>query len=140
MVGDGVLKQSLLARADELGLIDRVIWPGFMDGRLAMRAFDVFVLPSNYEGFPYVLLEAMAEGLPVVSTRVGGSEEAIANGENGFIVPVGNVQALSESICKLLEDAEMRRRFGQKSLERVQAFSVDNMVDSTIALYKQLVA
>lgn len=140
MVGDGVLKQSLLARADELGLTDRVIWPGFMDGRLAMRTFDVFVLPSNYEGFPYVLLEAMAEGLPVVSTRVGGSEEAIANGENGFIVPVGNVQALSESICKLLEDVEMRRRFGQKSLERVQAFSVDNMVDATIALYKQLVA
>jgi len=116
-----------------------VYWPGAIDGRMAMRMFDVFTLPSDYEGFPYVLLEAMAEGLPVVSTRVGGSEDAILDGENGFIVPVGDPEAMAGALGRLLSDESLRRRFGRKSLERVQAFSVDKMVEATLEVYKALV-
>ena len=138
MVGDGPLKNHLKQRARELALEDRVIWPGFMDGRQAMRAFDIFALSSDYEGFPYVLLEAMAEGLPLVATRVGGTEMAIREGENGFVVPIGDIQGFAQSLDLLLSDTALRRRMGENSRIRVQQFTVDKMVEATLALYKEL--
>ncbi|MER3536302.1 MAG: glycosyltransferase family 1 protein [Thermus sp.] len=139
MVGKGPFEELLREEVKRLGLEGKVYWPGAIDGRMAMRVFDVFVLPSDYEGFPYVLLEAMAEGLPVVSTRVGGSEDAILDGENGFIVPVGDPEAMAGALGRLLSDENLRRRFGRKSLERVQAFDVDKMVEATLEVYRALV-
>lgn len=138
MIGDGPLKPLLLQRCEILGLGERVIWPGFMDGRQAMRAFDIFALSSDYEGFPYVLLEAMAEGLPLVATRVGGTELAIREGENGFVVPIGDIQGFAQSLDLLLSDTALRRRMGENSRIWVQQFTVDKMVEATLALYKEL--
>jgi len=81
IVGDGPLRTELEARVNALGLADRVFLPGFIDGRWAMRGFDIFALPSEYEGFPYVLLEAMAESLSIVATCVGGTDQTILDGE-----------------------------------------------------------
>lgn len=139
VVGEGPLEGLLREEVKGLGLEGKVHWPGVMDGRMAMRMFDLFALPSDYEGFPYVLLEAMAEGLPVVTTRVGGSEELISDGKNGFIVPVRDPEALAEALSRLLSDENLRRQFGRKSLERVQAFSVDKMVEATLEVYGAVV-
>lgn len=103
-----------------------------------MRAFDIFALSSDYEGFPYVLLEAMAEGLPLVATRVGGTELAIREGENGFVVPIGDIQGFAQSLDLLLSDTALRRRMGENSRIWVQQFTVDKMVEATLALYKEL--
>jgi len=138
MVGDGPLKGALVERARALGLEGAVLWPGFMDGRTAMRAFDIFVLPSLYEGFPYAVLEAMAEGLPVIATAVGGVRDAVANEENGFIVPVGSVEGLAEALSRLMKDESLRLAFGRRSLERVRRFSVEEMVSATLQVYQNL--
>lgn len=138
MVGDGPLKGALVERARALGLEGSVLWPGFMDGRTAMRAFDIFVLPSLYEGFPYAVLEAMAEGLPVIATEVGGVWEAVANEENGFIVPVGSVEGLAEALSRLMKDESLRVAFVRRSLERVRRFSVEEMVEATLRVYQSL--
>lgn len=138
VVGEGPLEGLLREEVKGMGLEGKVYWPGAIDGRMAMRMFDVFVLASDSEAFPYVLLEAMAEGLPVVSTRVGGSEELISDGENGLIVPVRDPESMAEALSRLLSDGNLRRRFGRKSLERAQAFSVDKMVEATLEVYKAL--
>ena len=138
MVGDGPLGPFLKKRVRELSLDDRVLLPGFMEGRTVLPAFDIFALPSAYEGFPYVLLEALAAGLPVVATRVGGTEMAIDEGENGFLVPVGDVKGFAKGLARLLGDEALRKSFGQRSLDRVLDFSVDNMVKKTLALYQEV--
>jgi glycosyltransferase involved in cell wall biosynthesis len=139
MVGEGPLRPLLQKRAQELGLEGRVLWPGFLEGRVAMRAFDIFALPSNYEGFPYVLLEAMAEGLPVVATRVGGVEMAIREGENGLVVPVGDTESFAQALDLLLSDEQTRNKFGGKSRQHVQRFGLDKMVEAVLALYSGLI-
>jgi len=138
IVGDGPLRTELEARVNALGLADRVFLPGFIDGRWAMRGFDIFALPSEYEGFPYVLLEAMAEGLPIVATCVGGADQAIVDGENGFVVPVGDVIAFAGALDRLLSDEALRLSMGAQSRLRVKEFSVEKMVDATLALYREL--
>jgi len=138
MIGDGPLKSWLREKVLELGIENRVVWQGFIDGRWAMRGFDIFALPSEYEGFPYVLLEAMAEGLPIVATCVGGADQAIVDGENGFVVPVGDVMAFAGALDRLLSDEALRLSMGAQSRLRVKEFSVEKMVDATLALYREL--
>lgn len=82
----------------------------------------MFVLPSNYEGMPNALMEAMALGLPVISTDCpcGGSRYWISHGENGSLVPVGEVEALADTMCRIIEDPEKAEEMGQKARERLQ--------------------
>jgi glycosyltransferase involved in cell wall biosynthesis len=138
MVGDGPLKSQMQEKVRQLAVEDRVLWPGFINGRLAMRAFDIFALPSDTESFGYVIVEAMAEGLPVVSTQVGVAELAIAEGENGYLVPIRDVKAFSQALDRLLSDSVKREQMGKISLTRVQQFTVEKMVDATLALYREL--
>lgn len=138
MVGDGPLRRALVDHAHVLGLEGKIVWPGFLEGRLAMRAFDIFVLPSLYEGFPYTILEAMAEGLPVIATAVGGVQEIIENGKNGFIIPLRSTENLVQALIWLMRDGALRESFGKKSLEQVSRFSVDEMVEATLKVYLSL--
>jgi len=95
-----------------------------------LQVIDVFVLSSLYEGFPVVVLEAMAAGLPVVATRVGGLTEAVLDGKTGFLVEPGNPDKLAEKIKELLENDEMRKKFGEAGFKRVKEnFSIDRTVD-----------
>lgn len=139
MVGDGPLSTELKEMAIELGIEQKVLWPGFLDGRTTMRGFDILALPSAYESFGYVLFEAMAEGLPIVATNVGGTELAIQDGLNGFTVPVGNTDAFSDALTNLLCDREMRNQFGSHSKFIVTRFTTDRMVNETIRAYHTLV-
>jgi glycosyltransferase involved in cell wall biosynthesis len=98
---------------------------------------DVFVLPSLSEGFPVVILEAMASGLPVVATDVGGSREVVSDGKTGYIVKAGNPIKLAEKIKDLLDNDEKRKKFGKEGFRRVKEnFSINKTVDGIESLWK----
>lgn len=142
LVGDGTLRTEMERRAEALGLSDTVIFTGIRrDVPEVLALLDVFVLPSLWEGLPIALLEAMAAGLPVVATRVGGVPEVVVEGETGLLVPPRDPEALAQAILTLLRDPDLRQAMGQAGRERVREhFSVDQMVKKTESLYQRLLA
>lgn len=140
MIGEGPLESSLRKLANELNLDGHITWLGACDARPLMGAFDLLALTSESEGHPLVVLEAMAGGLPIVATRVGGISETVQHGVNGFIAPVRGVQEIATALQTLVNDPELRARMGEASLSLSRNFSVDRMVDQTVALYEQVVS
>ena len=103
------------------------------------RDADVFVLPTRREGFPMVVLEAMAAGLPVVSTPVGAIPDAVRDGEEGIIVPPGDAAALTAALGRILGDSALRKKMGERGRCRVEeVFSRDVVVNQLAALYQEL--
>lgn len=104
-------------------------------------AFDIQVLTSRFEGFPNALLEGMAAGNPMVVTDAGGSPEIVVDGETGFVVPVGDVEAIAGAITRLIEDPALRRRMGEAGRKRVEeCFTTDRLVANMTRLYEELLA
>lgn len=102
-----------------------------------MPAFDMFLLTSRYEAMPYVLLEALAAHLPIVSTEVGGARTVIEDGVNGYIVPQqDNLELMQDRVLALYDQPDLRKRFQTASASRVLKFSDENMVLQTLALYE----
>jgi glycosyltransferase involved in cell wall biosynthesis len=140
-VGDGPEKESICDLARELKLGSRFIFTGFHnDVGCFMKLFDLFVLSSYNEGLGTSILDAQALGLPVVACRTGGVPEIVFDGENGYLVPPRDSDALAKAIADLVNHPEKRRAFGEKAFETVQNFSIDKTVHKNIELYKQLVA
>lgn len=101
-----------------------------------LKVTDVFVLSSLYEGFPVVVLEAMAAGIPVVATNVGGNREVVLDGKTGFVVEAGNSHELAGKIKDLLGNEKMRKNFGKAGFKRVkEKFSIDKTVDGIESLW-----
>ncbi len=140
ILGWGHLHHGLLDQAAALGVGDRVHLPGHRtDARMLLDAADVFVLPSRHEGMPLVLLEAMDAGLPVVATRVIGSEEVVAHGETGFLVPPEDPAALGAALALLLADPGLRARFGRAARRRFrERFTQRRMAAATAAVYERV--
>lgn len=140
LVGDGELRGDLEARAQSLGLSRVVRFAGpRTDVPAILAGLDLFVLPSLWEGLPNVVLEAMAAGLPVVATAVGGTPEVVVDGISGLLVPPRDPAALAEALVLLLRDSGLRRKMAQAGRERVeQCFSVEQMVRKTEDLYETL--
>jgi len=140
LVGDGPQRTQLEEMAQRLGVSERVHFLGNRsDVCRLLQAMDVFVLASIWEGMPNAALEAMAVGLPVVATAVGGTPEAVADGETGLLVPSRDPDALAQAIARLLRDPELWRKMGQAGRRRVeQHFSVEQMVRRTESLYEEL--
>jgi glycosyltransferase involved in cell wall biosynthesis len=136
IVGDGPLSSDLAAMVAASHLEDRVLLAGKTDGLEAMSAFDIFALPSRYEGFPYVLLEALAMGLPIISTAVGGVRAMTGDGENGFVVPPSNVDLFARAIVQLSNSKMLRGRMGDFSIRRSARFSLTRMVSETETAYR----
>jgi glycosyltransferase involved in cell wall biosynthesis len=138
VVGDGELRPELERYAHELGIADQVIFAGErsdVPGFLA--SMQVFVMPSHYEAGPYSLLEAMAMGRPVVSTLTGLATEVIEDGQNGFLVPIGDIRALSRAVLTLLADGDLARRVGERGRRQVECHhSVAAMVEATLDAYR----
>ena len=133
----GAYERELEARAAELGVRDRVVFTGYRDDVPALlAAAAVFVLPSSAEGLPLTVLEAMAAGRPVVATRVGGTPEAVVDGETGLLVPAGDVAALARALDGLLADPERASRMGEAGRGRVaERFSAAAMSERVLATY-----
>lgn len=99
-------------------------------------ASDVFVLPSRNEGFPLVLLEAMAAGLPIVSTRVGAIEDMVRDGVDGYLVEAGDIEALADRLKRLVGDGALRQRMGSSAARHVrECFSFDVVAQQLRAVY-----
>ena len=124
VVGDGPERKDFERRAGELGIADRVDFVGYQSQsqvRERLSETDVFVLPSFAEGVPVVLMEAMAAGVPVVTTRIAGVAELVDDGTSGRLVPPGDKNSLADAINDLLNDPEKRNAFGQAGRAKVAA-------------------
>ncbi|MGE3272011.1 MAG: glycosyltransferase family 4 protein [Chloroflexota bacterium] len=131
---------ELRAVAADLGVANLVTFEGFRaDVPQVMADLDVFVLPSLWEGFGLVLVEAMAAGRPVVASAVGPIPEIVVDGVTGLLVPPGNPAALAEAVTRLLLDPELAAAFGQAGRARVEReLRLGTMIERTEALYDEL--
>lgn len=137
LVGGGPLLEPARRTCHELGLDGTVRLPGFrLDAVELLAAADVAVLSSRDEGLGTTLLDAMAAGVPVVATAAGGVTEIVRDGVDGLLVPVGDGAALGAGIGRVLGDAVLRRRLVAAGRERVCDFSVERMVEGTLAVYR----
>jgi len=127
--GEGDLRCKLEKQVRENALEDCVFLPGSIPD-IHERTADAkaFVLSSDYEGLSNALLEAMAMGLPVISTNCAGSDEVIRNGENGLLVPVGDAEATAAAIEKLLGDDELRQKIGAQAAKDAREFDAENIL------------
>lgn len=140
IAGDGPQREELEKEAGRLNLTGRVHFLGWQrDLSSIFRGWDIFAMPSLTEGLPMATLEAMAEGLPVVATSVGGLPELVEDGQTGYIVPPSDVTALSGRLRLLILDSKLRRTMGAAGRERARDhFSADRMVREIAAIYDSL--
>jgi glycosyltransferase involved in cell wall biosynthesis len=137
LVGRGSLEAELRRLARRLGVERNIIWAGFREDIPAvMNALDLFVLPSLYEGFGLVLIEAMAAGKPIVASCVSAIPEIVENRHTGILIPPENPEELAMSL-KFFEDPGARASFGVAGRERVrEKFAMDRMVEGVTAVYR----
>jgi glycosyltransferase involved in cell wall biosynthesis len=103
--------------------------------------FDALVLPSANEGTPVVAIEALAATRPVVATRVGGVPDVVTEGEDGFLVDVGDVDAIADALAQLARDPALRERMGERGRELVvPRYRVERLVDDVDELYRDLLS
>lgn len=141
IVGDGPEKEKYARMIQDKRLEDIVMLLGFRDDIPdLLNSADCFVLASRSEGLSCSILEAMAAGLPVVTTDVGGNSELVENNISGYLVPPEEPIMLANKLLEIIEDDEKRGKFGNKSLEIVHnKFSVTTMVEHYVSLYKSFV-
>lgn len=140
IVGTGPDAETLEGHARNLGVIDSVIFTGNVERAVALRymkAADVFVLNTRYEGFSHLLLEAASVGVPIVTTQVGGNPEFIEDNVNGYLTKPDDTKALTHRIEKLLTSPETRARLSANAKKRVDSFSVETMVEQTAKVLKR---
>jgi glycosyltransferase involved in cell wall biosynthesis len=137
LVGDGERRRAMQAMARELGLGADARFLGYRrDIPNLLAAADLFVLPSRSEGMPLSVLEAMAAGLPVVATRVGGVPELVSDGVHGLLVSIDDAPALAGAIRRLMSDPASAARMGSAGRDRVnRQFSFDAMLDAYDRIY-----
>jgi glycosyltransferase involved in cell wall biosynthesis len=136
-VGGGPLQSKMAKEVRKLGLEDTVVLLGEApDGADLISSFDVFVLPSLWEGLPFVLIEAAALGKPIVATDVEGNNEVITEGETGLLIPAQNPEALAAAVIGLLRDRQMAERLAASAKKLIlPRFTLARMVRETEELY-----
>ena len=136
IIHDGQLRDQLKAQVRDLGLEKHVFFTGTIpDAARLLPAFDMFVLPSKSEAFPYVIIEAGHAQLPVVATAVGGVPDIITDNHNGLLVPPDDTPALTRAVRYLIEDPQLRQRLAHEHHEVTSQYTLAKMVSETEALY-----
>lgn len=140
LVGDGPDRDAVEQLASDLGIVRDILFVGYQRDVAPYYAFfDAFLLPSANEGTPVVAIEALASERPVVATRVGGVPDVVDDGEDGFLVEVGDIPALADRLEQLARDPELRARMGKAGRERVvPRYRVERLVDDVDTLYREL--
>jgi glycosyltransferase involved in cell wall biosynthesis len=138
--GDGPRKRALEKMADELGISSQVIFAGFINNIKNVYSFsDIIVLSSWSEGLPQSILQAMASGIPVVATKVGGVPEIVFHEKTGILVQPGDFESLSNGIIRLLKDHVLREQIINNARELViNEHTLTRMLDKTESLYNDL--
>ena len=142
IVGEGPEEWSIRTQIEHLGLSTRIRMLGFRQDLLnVFRSFDVFAIPSvEGDTIPQVVMQALAMGIPVVSTTVGSIPDVVIDSETGFVVPPRDAGALADRIATLLDDAALRARLGAQGRSLVQrCYSLDKMLDRMEGVYHRLV-
>ncbi|WP_290653786.1 TIGR03088 family PEP-CTERM/XrtA system glycosyltransferase, partial [Aquisalimonas sp.] len=142
IIGDGPLRAEARDLLGAAG-VGKLAWlPGDRDDiPELLQGMDVFVLPSLGEGICNTVLEAMASGLPVVATDVGGNPELVTHGDTGLLVPAGDPPVMAKAIAGLIRDSQRMRAFGKRARERVlREFSLDAMVGRYATVYERLLS
>lgn len=139
--GSGPLEEAARKLSEELGITEVCHFIGeYEDVPSLLGAMDCFVLPSLWEGFPIVLLEAMAAGVPIVATDIPGNDESVSSGRNGWLVSPGDPSALAEKVLNLLNDPKQASMFVHAGRERiVQEFTRVKMLASIQNVYQEVV-
>lgn len=141
IAGDGPLREELEEKSLRLGLKEEVRFLGWIPNApdQLIPSLDIFFQPSLWEAMSMVLLEAMASGVPVVTTRVGENPHVVENGVNGYVVEPGNVEEMVQAITTLIRSKEERELFGKAGRERFERhYTVQRMVDRYSTLYSRL--
>lgn len=141
IIGDGPQKNQLAIAIKNLNIGDRVSLTGALSRDEVMKRLstaDIFVLPTRYEGLPYTILEAMAHGVPVVASDVGGVKETVGE-DAGIVVPPDDVNALTHALDRLITHPELRQQMGETARLKVQnVFSVETMCQKTLDIYQKI--
>ena len=142
LAGRGEEEGPLRELAGRLGVADRVSFPGWVDEpRRLLSSFDVFALPSRFEGFPLAVLEAQLAELPVVAADVGSVADAVLSGQTGILVPPNDPHALAVALESLRSDPDRRTELGRAGRERVLSrFTASHMAAAFERLYAEIVA
>jgi len=140
-VGDGPLRASLENQARRLGLDGRVEILGIRtDIPSLLKRADLFWMPSRFEGLGIACLEAMACGLPTVTTNVVGLREVAVDGVTGFVVPLDSAEALAQASLRILKDSGLARRMGTAGRQRVEEiFSIEKTADEYVRAYEDMI-
>ena len=140
IAGDGPLRADLEARIVRAGLDGVVRLLGHRgDIERVLEGLDIFVQSSKSEGMSNTILEAMASGLPVVATHVGGADEMVVAGETGILVPPSNAERLADALNRLVGDADLRVKLGEAGRRRAYGeFSLDRMIHNYEAFYRDV--
>ena len=142
ILGSGPDEHKLRQLASELGIAERVYWAGSVTPIAAyLSRAEIAALTSDSEGFATAIVEAMAAGLPVVATQVGGAAEAIVSGQNGVLVEAGNYQQLAQELNQLLADPDLRQALGQAARRTVeQSYNWTRQRERFEQLYRAVIA
>jgi glycosyltransferase involved in cell wall biosynthesis len=142
IAGDGELRPSLEKQVRDLGIMERVFFLGWRDDvPTLMAGLDVYLVPSLWEGFGLVLLEAMSRRLPIIASNVSAIPEIVVHGETGLLVPARDVSALAQAMRVLLADRLLRVHYGLNGEDRLEElFSDLRMADDTLEVYRRIMA
>lgn len=134
LLGKGELEAQLRSLAQELGIAERVEFAGFVENvQDHLANADVFVLSSDYEALPLAVLEAMAAGLPIVATDVGGLRDIVT--DNGILLPAADLAAMTDAMVRLYSDSVLRRKMGQQSKTHAADYDISQTVAGYCRLY-----
>jgi colanic acid/amylovoran biosynthesis glycosyltransferase len=144
MLGEGPDRQRLLYSRGDLGLEEVVRFPGRLEPAAVLAELqqaDVFLLSSLSEGLANSVLEAMACGIPVVTTDCGGMREAVTDGVEGFVTPVRNAEALARAMLRLARDRDLRERMGRAGRARIlREFGLARQIGQWLALFRSVLS
>lgn len=139
IIGDGPLRSELEQQATQRGLSEHVTFHGAQaDPAQAYKDADIVVIPSLWEGFGLVAVEAMASGCAVVASDVDGLREIVENEKNGLLVAPGNTAQLTEAIERLLSDSQLKKKLTAAGIVRASEYSIEKVVERVEALYNRL--
>jgi len=139
IVGNEESEQKLKKAVNELMLQDKVSFLGFRrDVPELMVSSDIFVLTSLHQGLTRAVMEAMAVGLPIISTDVRGNRDLVKNGENGYPVPLDDVEQTAIAINRLINSEDLRRSMGEKSKELVKQYDLQRVLEEMEEIYDNI--
>jgi len=139
VVGNGESEQKLKKAVNELMLQDKVSFLGFRrDVAELMASSDIFILTSRHEGLTRAIMEAMAVGLPIIATDERGNRDLVKSGENGYLVPLDDVEQTAIAIERLIDSEDLRRSMGGKSKELVKQYDLQNILKEMEKIYDNI--